>query len=48
MRLKQQLGLLIMTVLVAHSAPGFNVQAAAPARPGFDDKLSLTSTGVRQ
>ena len=38
MRLKQTLVLLIMTVLVEYSAPGFAVQAAAPARPGFDEK----------
>jgi len=38
MRLKQMLVLLIMTVLVEYSAPGFTVQAAAPAKPGFDEK----------
>jgi tripartite-type tricarboxylate transporter receptor subunit TctC len=38
MRLKQTLVLLIMTVLVEYSAPGFAVQAAAPTRPGFDEK----------
>src|SRR4029453_3848022 len=38
MRLKRMLVLLIMTVLVEYSAPGFTVQAAAPAKPGFDEK----------
>ena len=38
MRLKQMLVLLIMTVLVEYSAPGFTVQAAALAKPGFDEK----------
>ena len=38
MRLKQILVLLIMTVLLEYSAPGFTVQAAAPAKPGFDEK----------
>ena len=38
MRLKQALILLIMTMLIEYSAPGFTVQAAAPAKPGFDEK----------
>ena len=38
MRLKRMLVLLMMTVLVEYSAPGFAVQAAAPAKPGFDEK----------
>ena len=38
MRLKQTLVLLMMTVLLEYSAPGFTVQAAAPAKPGFDEK----------
>jgi tripartite-type tricarboxylate transporter receptor subunit TctC len=38
MRLKQILVLLIITVLVECSVPSFAVQAAAPAKPGFDEK----------
>jgi tripartite-type tricarboxylate transporter receptor subunit TctC len=38
MRLKQALVVLIVTVLSGYLAPGFDVQAAAPAKPGFDEK----------
>lgn len=38
MRLKQALIVLIIAVLVEYSAPGFNVHAAAPVKPGFDEK----------
>src|SRR5262245_3607108 len=38
MPLKQTLVLLIMTMLIEYSAPIFTVQAAAPAKTGFDEK----------
>ena len=38
MRLKQVLVLLIVTALVECSVSSFAVHAAAPAKPGFDEK----------
>src|SRR5262245_63966918 len=38
MRLKRALILLIITLLIEFSMSGFIVQAAAPAKPGFDEK----------
>jgi tripartite-type tricarboxylate transporter receptor subunit TctC len=38
MRLKQVLVLLATVALLEYSAPGFNAQAAAPAKSGFDEK----------
>jgi len=38
MRLKRALVLLIVTLIIEYSASGFIVQAAAPAKPGFDEK----------
>ena len=38
MQLKQLLVLLLITVLFQYWAPAFTVQAAAPAKPGFDEK----------
>src|SRR5215831_9136963 len=38
MRLKRALVSLIMTLIIEYSASAFIVQAAAPAKPGFDEK----------